>query len=398
MKIPYGDSYLNLSLKSDVRILKMEEKTGNISFDYDDFKNFVKNLSNLLVIVNDHSRITPTDKVLELIASDLDNIKNLKFLVATGTHRKTTDKELKRIFGTFLQRYKNRISIHNGMNGDFDYFGTTTYHTKVYYNSILNRYDNILVIGGVEPHYFAGFSGGRKSIFPGIAAYQSIENNHKLALKEKSKILALSDNPVNLDIEEAVSFVKKNIYSIQVVSNEKGEIKFISQGDLNRSFYQAVDFAMKYFTVPVKSRVDLLIAVVESPFDRNFYQAHKGLENTKTILKKGGTMILVAECAEGIGNDNFYKLLKKSSEVKNILQYIEKNYKLGYHKTAKIMEFIRNHKLILISDIKKEKFENTGINVEYDLRKAIDDNIKGENSVAVVFNAAVTVPTMIKNV
>ncbi len=396
MQIPYGDDFIDLKMRKEPIIIKMNDFKGEYYFDFFHFANFSKRIDNLLIIVNDHSRNTPTAEIISFIDRAIEKIEDIRFIIATGTHRATTFEEKKKIFGDYFYKYKTRITDHNGVSGEYDFYGVTSYNTKVYYNKILKRYNNILVIGGVETHYFAGFSGGRKSIFPGIAAYESIENNHKLALRRSAKIMSLNDNPVNLDMIEAVGLLKKNIYSIQVVNDKQGNIKFISQGNLYLSFEKAVNFAKKYYTVPIRNKVDLLLSIVEKPFDRNFYQAHKGVENTKSILKSGGSMILIAKCSEGIGNDSFYRLLKKVHKEDNIFRFIEKNYKLGYHKTAKIVEFLNDHRLILISDLEKSLFEGTKIELEQNLQKIYQVLEEEAKSVAVVFNAAICVPVISK--
>ena len=395
-KIPYGNSYQILNTDKPITIIKPNKyKPDKIFFDFEDFDNFLKDKDNLLVIVNDHSRITPTEKILDFIFDRIIKISNLKFIIATGTHPLKDIKKIKKIFGKYYRKISDKILIHNGLKGDFVYLGTTSYKTEVYYNKIITKFDSILTIGGVEPHYFAGFSGGRKSLFPGIAKYHSIEQNHKLALKDDAKILDITSNPVSLDMEEAVQFLQKNIYSVQVVNNDQADILFLSQGNIKKSFYQAVDWAKEYFTVKIKQKQDLVISVVEHPFDRNFYQAHKGLENTKNILNKNGTMILTAKCSEGIGNDNFYKLLKKASTVDNILDFIDKNYKLGYHKTAKILQFIENNNLIMVTDIPKSLFSGINIKIFSHIREAFDfANKKTADNIALVHNSAICVPVI----
>ena len=394
IKLPYGNFYQTLDLNNNtVTILKPNEILHvNPVLDLDDFIKYLKAVDNLLVLVNDHSRITPTKKIFDYIFDALKTVKRLKFIIATGTHPLSDIKKVKKIFGKYYEKIADDILIHDGLHGSYKYFGTTSFGTKVFFNKIITEFDNILTIGGVEPHYFAGFSGGRKSLFPGIASYQSIESNHKLALEKESEIMNTGTNPVSLDMEEAVSLVGKNIYSIQVVNDEKGRILFISQGDIRKSFYKAVEFAKEYFTVNIKDKQDIVISVVEAPFDRNFYQAHKGLENTKNILKEKGMMILVAKCSEGIGNDNFYKLLKKTSNMDNVFSYIKRNYKLGYHKTAKILQFLQNHKLILVTDMPPSYFSGINIEVYSDVQDAINSLPIDNRKIAIVFNAAVCVP------
>ena len=389
-KIPFGKKIQKITTDKQIVILKKEESINvDINFDLNHFRNFTQHIESLLIIVNDHSRITPTIKILDIIFNEIKKISHIRFIIATGTHRMPSQDEQKKIFGKYFDSISKKIIIHKGNSEDVDFYGTTNWGTNVYFNSILKKYKNVLAIGGVEPHYFAGFSGGAKSFFPGIAHYNSIEQNHKLALKSTSVILNTKSNPVSLDIWEAVSFLKNKIYSIQCVNDKDGNLRYVAQGNLKESFKKAVSFAKSEFSIKVNEKADILVTVVNSPFDKNFYQAHKGLENTKSILKKGGIMILVAECSEGIGKDNFYKLLHN----KTLLT--ENNYKLGYHKTAKILEFLSYHKLFFVTDIKPSLFYGINIEIFNSIQKAFDKAIKilpNAKNICIVHNSAVTVP------
>ena len=192
-----------------------------------------------------------------------------------------------------------------------------------------------------------------------------------------------------MDIWETVSFLDNNIYSIQCVNDENGDLRYIAQGNLHESFKKAVDFAKQFFTINVNKKADIIISVVNSPFDKNLYQAHKGLENTKSILKKNGVMILVSECSEGIGQNTFYKRLQSKTPL------TEKNYKLGYHKTAKILDFISSYKLFLVTKMQASLFKDINIKIFDCPQKAFDKAIKflpDAKTIYLIYNSAVVVP------
>ena len=138
-------------------------------------RDFLTTREPVLCIVNDATRPTRTSAVLDLMKEDTRN-RDIHFLVATGAHRAPSDAELQTILGTQYNEHHSKVLIHDARDEEsVAYFGTTRYGNELWLNRALNDYGRILVIGSVEPHYFAGFTGGRKSILPGIAAYRTIK-------------------------------------------------------------------------------------------------------------------------------------------------------------------------------------------------------------------------------
>ena len=127
--------------------------------------------------------------------------------------------------------------------------GTTHRGTPVYFNKKIFEYKNVVVINSVEPHYFAGYTGGRKSFLPGVAGYETIEHNHSFALSKDSCALGLKGNPVNEDMIDSVKLIENdiNIFSIQIVLTAEGELYKITTGDLHDSFIKAVEYANNLF-------------------------------------------------------------------------------------------------------------------------------------------------------
>jgi nickel-dependent lactate racemase len=151
----------------------------------------------VLIIVNDATRPTRTSMVLETIKHYVQN-EHLQFIVATGAHRAPTEQELRTIFGKYYQEYETRILIHDSQNKEsLEYHGKTRYGNELWLNKAVARFERIFVIGSVEPHYFAGFTGGRKSILPGIAGYDTIEQNHKFDTHPKAQPYKLNCNIIH---------------------------------------------------------------------------------------------------------------------------------------------------------------------------------------------------------
>ncbi len=159
--------------------------TGKLPTDLTDF---LKNSQQLLVVVNDHCRPTPTARVLDVLGDSLSQV-NTTFLVATALHGAPDDTQLRRIFGRFYERFADRIHIHSAFDeNQLAEFGSGA--NTVSLNKLFEQSDSVLIIGSVEPHYFAGFTGGRKIILPGCASFADVSRNHANALSSKSQPLA----------------------------------------------------------------------------------------------------------------------------------------------------------------------------------------------------------------
>jgi len=412
LKISYGKSFLEINIpqKNILHIIKPEkveaqneeELITNALANPEKSKNlneFVESAKNILLIINDAFRATPTAKILASIFFDV-RTKIFRVLIASGTHRNPTKEELKKILGKYYEFLEDRTVIHDAhAERDLFYLGATSYDTEVYLNNLAMQADKILVIGSVEPHYFAGFTGGRKSFLPGIAAYETIEHNHSLALSEKAKTFSLKDNPVHEDMMEAREKISKEIFAIETVLDEDNKIAAVYAGDLDATFLRATEKCKEIYAYKIDEPADIVLTIMKSPLDKNLYQAHKGIENGKSALKKDGIIILVAECSEGIGSDNFYRLLSSCQSPTEVLKEIKSNYKLGYHKSAKIAELCLRAQIWAKTEMKPQDLEKIFIKPISSLQNAIDEalKIKGKNAKIIVLeDGGITVPILEK--
>ena len=363
-----------------------------------DLQTFLHNKENILIIVNDGSRNTPTQIVISTIHDQIKD-KNFKFMVALGTHRAPTNIEFDRIFGKFYNEFKDRIFCHDSLNDEMTYFGVTSCGTPVKLNSELTKADGVIVISSVEPHYFAGFTGGRKSLLPGVAAYESIEKNHSLALLDEAKILHLDGNPVHEDMKEAAEMVTTDTFCILTVLDTNNSVFYATSGNIHSTLENASKKVIEVFAPEVKEKADIVIAINQSPLNRNLYQSQKGLENCKSILQENGIFILISSCREGIGNNAFYELMASCNSPDEVFQKIERDYKLGYHKAAKFIYFMQKNKLWLVSELEDDVLEKIFIRNFSSLQEAVNEAImlKGKDAkVSLIQNAGITVPQITK--
>ena len=363
------------------------------------FKDFLADAKQVLVIVNDATRPTPTQKVLDVIFDDLVNTQ-YNFIIATGAHRGPTEEEYYQIFGPYYERIKENIIVHDARKKEDQVFlGTSSNGTEMYVNKAAAEADKIIIISSVEPHYFAGYTGGRKSFLPGIAGFETIEQNHKLALVPEACALSLTGNPVHEDMMDAIKTVKQEIFSIMTVLNKHHKVYATCAGHIHDSFHAAIDKANEVFAAPLEEKADIVVSVVKFPQDIDLYQAQKGIDNAKLALKKNGIMILVAKCRDGIGGKAFADLLGSCDTPRQALDKIEQGYVLGYHKAAKMAEIGLWAQMWAVTDVAPDVISKLFITPFSDLQTAIDKALeeKGkEASVLFLMDGGLTVPLVRK--
>jgi len=359
------------------------------------FKEFLKDAKNVLIIVNDATRPTPTEKVLDSIFDDLSMV-NHNFIIATGAHRGPTEEEYIQIFGSYYDKVKGNIIVHDARKSDeMIYLGDSSNGTPMHVHKASAAADKIIIISSVEPHYFAGYTGGRKSFLPGIAGFKTIEANHKLALNPAAKALALDGNPIHEDMIDAIKTVKQDIFSIMTVLDKDHKIYATTAGHIHNSFIEATEKANEVFAAPLKEKCDIVVSVVKFPQDIDLYQAQKGLENAKLALKKDGIIILVAQCRDAIGSETFADLLRSCDTPEETLKKIKQTYVLGYHKAGKIAEIATWAQIFAVTDIDPEKLPPLFMTPFDSVQKALDKAIeqKGKNaSVLFLMDGGLTVP------
>ncbi len=394
----YDDVKVNFLEANDVQINDEEENIKaaiTTPINSKSFKDFLGDAKKLLVIVNDATRPTPTKKILDFIFDDLKQT-NFNFIIATGAHRGPSQEEYLQIFGSYYEKIKDRILVHDArVEKDMVFLGKSTNGTQMFINKAGVEADKIIIISSVEPHYFAGYTGGRKSFLPGIAGYKTIEQNHKLALAPKAKALALDGNPVHEDMMDAIKTMKQDIFSIMTVLDNHHKVYATCCGHINDSFYAAIDRANEVFAAPLKEKVDIVISVVKFPQDIDLYQAQKGIDNAKLALKKNGILILVAKCRCGIGGKAFADLLGSSDTPQAALETIEKKYVLGYHKAAKMAEISLWAQIWGVTDIPPAVISKLFIKPFSNLQTALDQAIeeKGrDSSILFLMDGGLTVP------
>ncbi|NLL94753.1 MAG: nickel-dependent lactate racemase [Thermoplasmatales archaeon] len=361
---------------------------------YESLAQFLEGGKDVVFIVNDATRPTPTAQVLDALSKRMD-LRDARYIIATGTHRDMTPGEYEFVFGRHLDYIRDRIIAHDAKESECVYLGESKNGTPMEVNRIAVEADRLVIITSVEPHYFAGYTGGRKSFLPGVASYRTIEANHKMAMRMEAQSLALEGNPVHEDMMDALKAVEgKEIFSIQMVLDRHHKIHRAFSGDLNAAFAAAVEVANKVFLVPVPEKADLVISVAPYPMDVDLYQSQKALDNGKWALKDGGKILMVSMCREGIGSETFLKQLSTSDDPRKILENLGMEYKLGYHKAAKMAEISLWGEMWAVTGLDPELLRKANIRPFGSVADAVDE-VLSENPdarILVLAEGSVTIP------
>jgi nickel-dependent lactate racemase len=384
----------------DVKCRPSEEVIGEAMDDpigFASLADFLKGGKDIVFIVNDGTRPTPTAKVLDALSKRMD-LRDARYLIATGTHRDMTAEEYNFVFGGHYNNLKDRIISHDSKNSECVHLGRSKNGTDMEINKIAVDADRLVIITSVEPHYFAGYTGGRKSFLPGVASYKTIEQNHKLAMNMEAQSLVLDGNPVHEDMMDALEVVKgKSIFSIQMVLDRHQNVYKVAAGELNKAFAKAVEWANEVFSVPIPEKADVVISVAPYPMDVDLYQSQKALDNGKWALKEGGKIIMVSKCREGIGHATFLQQLSSSKDPKIVLENLRKEYKLGYHKAAKMAEIMVWADVWAVTDLDKELINSANMRPFDTVADAVGEALKQKPSarILILMDGSVTIPKVV---
>jgi nickel-dependent lactate racemase len=311
--------------------------------------------SKVAIVVDDMTRHAPTPVMLPPVLAELNAAgvtdENITVIFGSGTHRAVKPEEAARLIGEETLSRVKTVS-HDCKAQDLVYVGTTKKHgNKVLLNRVFAEADVKVLLGDVGFHYYAGYGGGRKSVMPAISCEETIKHNHAMLLDSNARTGVSDGNPVHEDMTEAARLAKVD-FILNVVTNSRGEIVKAFAGDLEQAFLEAVKLVDEMYRVTVDRRADIVVVSPGGyPADLNLYQSYKALDNALEVVKRNGVVVLVAECAEGHGNQVFYDWMARFGELKPVEREIKRNFVLGGHKAYYLLKALQNHPIILVSSL-----------------------------------------------
>jgi nickel-dependent lactate racemase len=404
MEVVYGKTGLKFEIPDTATVDHYEPAAADRIIDYPDFVSALEKAGGdrflageaPLIVINDGHRNTPTPQILEWLDQYQPRLLDTaRFLVAAGTHDPPTETHYEAILGRYRRRLAERISVHRATDLTMmTKIGEDRLARGVWLNKLVLKSEKVFIIGSVEPHYFAGFTGGRKVFFPGLADRKTVERNHNLANSLDAAPLRLKGNPMAEDLVRLRKMVRiERLFTVQAVLDAQRRICGVFCGDLDEAFQQGVALAEKVYAHRVSRRYDAVVCELLPPLDGSLYQAQKALENCQPAVKDGGAAIIVSACDDGIGSREFYDLAKRWDAAKNAA--IDGKVHFGSHKLSRVIGIARRIQVRLHSNLSDDDVRQVFYEPLADISHFLASQAEGarDYAVAIVHDAGNTVLT-----
>ena len=339
-----------------------------------------KGKNKIVVIASDHPRPVPSKVIMPLMLGEIrkgNPDADITILIATGCHRGTTKDELVNKFGEEIVE-NEKIYIHDCADDSMLVnIGTLPSGGQCEINKLAARADLLVAEGFIEPHFFAGFSGGRKSVLPGVAGRKTVLANHcsEFINSNNARTGMLENNPIHNDMLWAAK--KAGLcFVVNVVLNSEKKVVFAVAGDTEKAHKKGTDFL---FSRCGAKGIEADIAISTNggyPLDQNVYQAVKGMTAAEATVKKGGVIIMLASSDDGTGGDYFYHLLADEENLQTVMDNIlskGRNETVPDQWEAQILTRILLHATVIyVSEMDDEIVKNMHMIPAHSLDEAMD--------------------------
>lgn len=374
VKVAYGKGHLSVDVpEANLAVVYRKKKMPRVA-DPDEavlkslaspvgtrgLKEISKGKNSACIVVNDVTRPVPNKLLLPHIIDELLEggvpKKNIIILNATGTHRPNLGSEITELIGEKIAKEYEFINHDCFDDSTHRRLADTSSGTEVYLDSRYLDAEVKILTGLIEPHFMAGYSGGRKAICPGIASIKTVQRIHSPYFMEMANATncVVDENPLHKELTEIARLAGVD-FIVNVVIDEERALCGVYSGDVTAAHNEGVKFAMQYDMLEASERADIVITSSAGyPLDKTYYQTVKGMVGTLNVVKEGGTIIIASECSEGMGNDTFVECLKKFDKVKDIdkfIEYIDKpeNFIADQWQVEKMLLAMRKADIILVT-------------------------------------------------
>ena len=319
-------------------------------------RELAKGKKKVTLVTSDHTRAVPSKLTLPILLKEIRSGNpnaDITILIATGLHRATTEEEQRRMFGDAIVD-NERIVVNDAFREeDFAYVRTLPSGAELWVNKLALECDLLLCEGFVEPHFFAGFSGGRKSILPGICNAATVNENHsyKAIANPCSTAGVLAHNPIHEDMVCAARAVNVQFILNVALNGEKKVIEAFA-GDLEQAHDAGVAFVRELSQCPVVQGDIVITSNGGYPLDQNLYQSPKAASTAEVFCKEGGVVIMCASCCDGIGGENFERLMTQGTahEIDAYLSTIDPRKTIAEQWNVQVyVRILKKHPVILVS-------------------------------------------------
>ena len=365
---------------------KEVKRVLSVPFDSPLLSDVVRPGEKVVIITSDITRPVPSRIIIPCLLDELRKAgvenKDITVVFGLGSHRKQTEEEQKNLVG---EEVYGQVRCIDSDPDDCVHLGTCKNGTPVDIFRTVAEADRRILVGNVEYHYFAGYSGGMKAIMPGVSSKEAIQANHKNMIRPGAFAGNLVNNPVRDDIEEVRNFINVD-FIVNVTLDDHKKIAFAAAGHPVTAHRKACEFLDKIYKKKVKEPADIVVVSTGGyPKDINLYQAQKSIDNVKHIVKKGGIMIVAASCKEGYGSIPFTKWINQYNSPTERIEEIRKHFELGGHKAAALGLVQENADIYLVTDMDDESVTKANMVPFHDIQTAVNHALEKMGKNATVY-------------
>lgn len=336
----------------------------------------------VLLVVSDATRATASAQIVNLLIRRLVQTGvspgNIAIIFATGIHRRVSEEEKRELLTPFIVQ-RIRTLDHDAYDETKLYsLGTTTNGVGVEVSSALRDFSRVVLIGGISFHYFAGFTGGRKSICPGLASARTIEATHMLAFDferggRKAGVApgVLDGNAVHEECERVAQLVAP-AFAINTIVDEKKRAVGVFCGDWRLAHRAACERYLQRHSFAIGEKRDVVIVSCGGfPHDINMIQAHKALDMAAHACNDGGTIVLLAECRDGLGRSDFLKWFD-SGDSRSLENRLRNGYEVNGQTAWSLMTKAERYRICLVSELREEQVRKMRMVPVSSIEEALD--------------------------
>jgi nickel-dependent lactate racemase len=400
IQLPYGRSAITFSCDTDrFSIISDESAAENPLTDFavgaaldspvdsPPLDEILDSNDSVLIVVSDATRPTASAQIVNLLVRRLVQIgvspAQIAVIFATGIHRPVTEQEKLELLSPFIVQ-RLRILQHDAHDpARLTSFGMTENGVEIELNSVLREYSRIILTGGVNFHYFAGFTGGRKSICPGLASAKTIEASHMHALDFETGTRKagvgtglLDGNAVHEECERVAGLVSPAFGINAIVDQQKRAVKLFC-GDWRLAHRSACDYYLDHNSVSIAAKRELVIVSCGGfPYDINLIQAHKALDMASYACADGGTIVLLAECSDGLGRPDFLKWFdaNDSWDSRALATRLRSEYEVNGQTAWALLAKAERYRICLISQLPEEQVKQMRMTPVRTIAEAIEQH------------------------
>ena len=395
LKFPYGREKLNLELpadrlngtlfssaheyetnKSESEIVK-EAMANPIASPK--LKELAKGKDKIVIISSDHTRPVPSHITMPILLEEIESVNSeaeITILVATGFHRASTEEELRDKYGDRIVDDIN-IEMHDSRDeSQMVNLGKLPSGGDMILNKTAVNADLLIAEGFIEPHFFAGFSGGRKSVLPGVASKTTVLANHcsEFIDHPRARTGMLEGNPMHEDMLYAAK--KAGLaFILNVVIDEDKKVINAFAGHREKAHLKGTEFVSELAGVKAEPADIVITTNGGYPLDQNIYQSVKGMTAAEATCKEGGVIIIAAECSDGHGGEEFYKTFKEAKKVEDIMEDIlargRKETIPDQWESQILARILLKFEVIMVTDAPQEMVEDMHMHWASDLESAL---------------------------